>query len=59
VPKDWTRRTRVKVALVAALLGLVVWADARTSECESWGTSSAGPYLPGEMADSGVTCTGR
>jgi hypothetical protein len=59
VPKDWTRRTRVKVAVVAALLGVLVWADARTQECTSYGTSAAGPYLPGELADHGVTCTRR
>jgi len=46
VPKDWTRRTRVKVALVAAVLGLLVWADARSQEahgqgCTSYGTSAA------------------
>ncbi len=46
MPKDWTRRTRVKVALVAALLGLLVWADARSQqahgqECASYATSTA------------------
>ncbi|MDF2091910.1 MULTISPECIES: hypothetical protein [unclassified Knoellia] len=59
MPKDWSRRTQVKVALVAALLGVLVWADARVPECASYGQTPGGVALPGEMADHGITCTGR
>lgn len=63
MPKDWTRRTRLKVALVAAVLGLLVWADARSQEahsqeCTSYGTGTTGPHVPGETAHPGVGCTG-
>ena len=44
---------------MAALLGVLVWADARTQECTSYGVSAAGPYLPAEMDDHGVVCTAR
>ena len=44
MPKDWSLRSRVKVAAVAALLGLLVWADAHywagPAECISPTTSA-------------------
>ena len=45
MPKDWSLRTRLKVAAVVALLGLLVWADARwagTAQCPPTGTSTTG-----------------
>lgn len=46
MPKDWSLRTRVKVAAVVALLGLLVWADAHfwagPAECASPTTTATG-----------------
>ena len=45
MPKDWSLRTRLKVAAVVALLGLLVWADARwagTAQCPPTGASTTG-----------------
>jgi hypothetical protein len=50
VPKDWSLRTRLKVAAVVALLGLLVWADARwagTAQCPPTGTSTTGTSTTG------------
>ena len=44
MPKDWSFRTRLKVAAVAAVLGLLVWADAHwagTPDCTSTSTASS------------------
>jgi hypothetical protein len=62
MPKDWSFRTRVKVAAVAALLGLLVWADAHyrgdAAECASYGVHTDGRVaLPAELVDHGVVCT--
>jgi hypothetical protein len=48
----------VKVALVAALLGVLVWADARgESDCQAYGVHTDGRGgLPAEMVDHGVVC---
>lgn len=49
MPKDWSFRTRLKVAAVVALLGLLVWADARwagPAECTSTGPSAASSPCP-------------
>jgi hypothetical protein len=47
------------LAAVFAVLGLLVWADARTQECTAYGQSPGAAALPGELADHGVICTAR
>ena len=52
-------KTRAKMAAVAAVLGLLVWADARVQECTAYGQSPGGAVLPGELANHEVICTAR
>jgi hypothetical protein len=54
-----TFKTRARLAAVFAVLGLLVWADARTQECTAYGQSPGAAALPGELADHGVICTAR
>ena len=57
--RGMTFKTRAKLAAVFAVLGLLVWADARTQECTAYGQSAAGVALPGELASHGIVCTAR
>ena len=52
MPKDWSRRTQLKVALVAALLGLLVWADARSQQAD-------GQQCTSNPTSTAVACTDR
>ena len=52
-------KTRAKMAAVVAVLGLLVWADARTQECTAYGQSPGGAVLPGELASHEIVCTAR
>lgn len=52
----------MKVAAVAALLGVLVWADARwagTADCAAYGVHADGrPGTPAQLVDR-TTCTDR
>ncbi len=57
--RGMTFKTRAKLAAAFAVLGLLVWADARTQECTAYGQSPASALLPGEVTSNDIVCTAR